>query len=56
MTHCCIFAHADFTARFANSDEAPRQHTSNPVLDHNPVNSLSAADPSGFQSSDDEGE
>ena len=56
MTHCCIFAHADFTAKFATSDETPLQSTSCPVLDHNPVNSLSAADPSGFQSSDEEGE
>ena len=42
MIHYKIFAHTDFMAKIARSDEAPLQSTMSPVLNQNSVGSASA--------------
>ena len=56
MTHCHTFAHADFTARFATSDETPLQRTSYPELDQNLADSMNAVNEPRSLTSDKDGQ
>ena len=52
MIHYKIFAHTDFMAKIATSDEAPLQSSMSPVLNQNPVGPASAVKISHSLSSD----